>query len=157
MDYLHGMRFIAQYRYHFLQQWKPLLRVGIAKQERSSRIHPFIAVEFRIKPFSFSAKNTFVKSNPADTLRDFVYEANALSIGGAIVFGSTYNISANGRWKIELTAGIGAKQKFVHYRNLEEGYEHLNIKKIDIGAPQPDDAVGTPYFPFCMRIKYVIH
>lgn len=156
MAYLHGMRFIAQYRYHFLQQWKPLLKVGIKRQERAARIQPFIAAEFRIKPFNFSAKNSFVRKNPADTLNDFAYEANALSVGGAIVFGSTYNISANGRWKIELTAGIGAKQKFVRYKNVPAGYERYTIKRIDLGAPQPDEAIGLPYFPFCMRIKYMI-
>ena len=56
---LHGLRFIAQYRYHFLQQWRPLINLGQRNRERRARQNPFVGVEFRVKPFNFTNNGTF--------------------------------------------------------------------------------------------------
>ena len=157
VDYLHGARFIAQYRYHFLHPWNPLLNTGLAKKRGLPRINLFIAPEFRIKPFSFAARRSFVRDSPADTLNNFLYKANAVAVCGAILLGSSYNISKNGKWQIELSAGIGARQKFVRYKNVPANYQSYFIRKIDIGPPSIDEAVSMPYFPCCMRIRYVIN
>ncbi|WP_462219500.1 hypothetical protein [Ferruginibacter sp.] len=157
---LHGFRFLAQYRYHFLQRWRPLINLGNftkASRERNARHNPFIGVEFRLKPFNFTDKRTFFKSSPPDTLNSFLYKANAVSIGGAILFGETYNISSNGKWKLEVTAGIGGKVKIIKYKNLPVGYTPLFIRGgFGLKPPAIDDAVGMPYFPFSIRLKYMI-
>ena len=157
---LHGFRFLAQYRYHFLQRWRPLINLGNftrASRERNARQHPFIGIEFRLKPFNFTDKRTFLKSSPPDTLNSFLYKANAVSVGGAILFGETYNISSNGKWKLEVTAGIGGKVKIIKYKNLPVGYDPLFIQGgFGLKPPANDEAVGMPYFPFCIRLKYII-
>jgi hypothetical protein len=152
-----GIRFIAQYRYHFLQQWRPLINLGKRNRERKGRQNPFVGAEFRLKPFNFTDTRSFIKSSTADTLNGFLYKANAVSIGGAILFGSTYNISSNGQWKIEVTGGIGGKVKKVKYKNLPAGYEPIFIRGgFGLKPPAIDEAVGMPYFPFCIRMRYVI-
>lgn len=157
---LHGFRFLAQYRYHFLQRWKPLINLGNftrLSRERSARRNPFIGIEFRLKPFNFTNTRTFLKSSPPDTLNSFLYKANAVSIGGALVFGESYNISSNGKWKLEVTAGIGGKVKIIKYKNVPVGYNPLFIRGgFGLKPPEIDDAVGMPYFPFSIRLKYMI-
>ncbi len=157
---LHGFRFLAQYRYHFLQQWRPLINLGDfskRNKERNARHNPFIGAEFRIKPFNFTNTRNFIKSSPPDTLNKFLYKANAVSIGGAILFGETYNISSNGKWKLEVTAGIGGKVKIIKYKNLPVGYDPLFIQGgFGLKPPALDEAVGMPYFPCCIRVKYII-
>ena len=153
---LRGFRLIAQYRYHFLQQWKPLIDLGMKSNERRARYSPFIAAEFRLKSFGFSGKNNFVNTSTHDTLSLFSYSANAVSIGGAVIFGSSYKLNA--RLKLEITAGIGAKQKLINYKNLAKGYEVMWQRRPDsLGPPDIDEAVGMPYFPCTIRIRYAIH
>jgi hypothetical protein len=155
---LHGFRFLAQYRYHFLQQWRPLINLGVRNRERKARLNPFVGLEFRLKPFNFTDTRTFIKSTPPDTLNSFLYKANAVSIGGAILFGETYNISSNGKWKLEVTAGIGGKVKIIKYKNLPAGYEPLFVQGgFGLKPPANDEAVGMPYFPFCIRLKYIVN
>ena len=61
---------------------------------------------------------------------------------------------------MEMTAGIGAKQKFVKYKNLPPGYElyvpPFNRKPDALRPPEIDEAVGMPYFPCVLRLRYVI-
>lgn len=155
---LHGLRYIAQYRYHFLQQWRPLINLGQRNRERRAKQNPFIGIEFRLKPFNFTHSRTFVKSSTADTLNNFFYKANAVSIGGAILFGSTFDISANGKWKIEITGGVGGKAKMVTYKNIPTAYQPLFITGgFGLKPPAIDEAVSMPYFPFCIRVRYVMN
>jgi hypothetical protein len=151
---LHGARLIAQYRYHFLQEWKRI--VNLRSRARKVRTDPFMGVEFRMKGYHFSDRNSFANLTTSDTLKNVLYSANALSIGGAILFGRTIDIGANGNWKLELTMGIGAKQKFVTLKDHPAGYEPLKNKRIDLGPPDTFEAVGMPYVPCTIRLRYVI-
>lgn len=155
---LHGVRWIAQYRYHFLQTWRPLFNTGrVGIRGRYVKRHLFLGAEFRVKPFNFSATRTFIKDVPADTLHSFFYRAGAVSVGGAILLGETFELSANGKWKLEATIGIGAKMKTVQYKNVPAGYKPLlTYSKYAFTAPAIDEAVGMPYFPCAIRLKYFI-
>ncbi len=115
-------------------------------------------MEFRFKPVHFSSYNTFKNSITADTLNKFLYRANALSLGGAILFGETFNISKNGNWLLELTIGIGAKHKFVKYKNIPAGYAVIpkQPREMDF-IPAVDEAIGMPYIPCTLRLRYIIH
>jgi len=153
---LKGVRFLSQYRYHFFGTGRPLINSGF-KKERKTKHNRFIGAEFRLKMYNFSGKNTFVNNNSHDTIINISYKANAVSLGGAIVFGSTYNISKSGKLKIEITAGIGAKQKFVHFKDIVKDYEIIIQRKPDgLAPPYIYEAVGMPYIPCTIRLRYLI-
>jgi hypothetical protein len=155
---LHGMRLITQYRYHFLQPWRPIATWGLGFGKSRVRQNHFIAAEFRLKTYNFSDKNTFVNRATSDTLNNFLYKANALSIGGGIAFGSIYRIGKSGNWQIEATIGIGAKQKFVHYINKPDNYSINTVKGgFGLKPPQIYEAVGMPYVPCTIRLRYLIN
>jgi hypothetical protein len=152
VDKLNGFRFLGQYRYHFLQ-----LKQTAHSFKRWKR-QPFVALEFRLKNYLFPTKNTFVNYSILDTISNLQKNANAISIGGAILFGASYHISKNNKWKLDVTAGIGAKQKFVEYKNLSNNYETIRLRKPDaLGPPKIYEEVGMPYFPIAVRIKHFIN
>jgi hypothetical protein len=155
---LHGVRWIAQYRYHFLHPWQPLFNIGsVGRRGRNANRHLFLGAEFRVKPFTFSASRTFVKEMPADTLHNFVYKANAVCVGGAILMGEIFDLSADGKWKLEATIGIGARIKTVHYKNIPTGYKPLTQKGyFGLAVPVIDEPVGLPYVPCAIRLRYCI-
>jgi hypothetical protein len=153
---LNGFRFIAEYRYHFLQQWRPIIYLGQGIRERKRRSHPFIGLQFRLKQYRLIDKDNF--TNSIDTLTKFRYIANVISLGGALTFGATYNISKNKKWQLEVTTGIGAKQKFVKYKNLPSNYKVVEpTRAVDsFGPPDINEEVGMPVFPTTIRVRYMI-
>lgn len=160
LKFYHGVRLLMQYRYHFLQQWRPIINLGRFteyQRERRRRNQFFMGVEFRIKPVNFSAYNNFENKTTAATLDKFQYKANSLSLGGAILFGETYRLSKNENWLLELTAGIGAKQKSVKYKNIPAGYSVIPrvIREMDF-IPRVDEPAGMPYLPATIRLRYLI-
>jgi hypothetical protein len=140
-----GYRWLLQYRYSLLKKrhWDY-----------------FWGAEFRLKGYGFTGTNTFVNKLTNDTLKKYNYKANATSIGGAVLFGVIFDLNKNSRWQMEMTFGIGAKQKFVKYKKLPEGYELLFSpfeRKGDVlGPPDIDEPVGMPYLPLAIRVRYRI-
>jgi hypothetical protein len=151
---LHGFRLIVQYRYYFLQQWRPVFNWQL--QRKRARTHPFIGLEFRTKPYDFSGTNHFINSAAADTLMNYRYKARATILGGAVVLGATRNIRTNGRFKIEITIGVGVKQKLVRFKNVPQDYQPLIIRSVDWGFPTMYESVTAPYIPIAIRLRYVI-
>ncbi|MBI5856413.1 MAG: hypothetical protein HZB42_02085 [Sphingobacteriales bacterium] len=155
---LHGARVLAQYRYHFLQQWKPLINFGNANRRRRERRQPFIGIEFRYKPFSFSSKGNFVNRSIQDTLYNVSFSASTNNLGGALLFGGTFNLSADEKWKLEFTAGIGGKQRFVKLKTIPPGYQVYRVRPADgPTGPLLQEETGAPYFPCAIRLRYVIN
>lgn len=153
---LNGIRFIGQYHYHFLQQWKPILNIGFNKNRGKN--DPFMAAEFRFKNFSFSDTRSLVNVTTLDTLYGFNYKANATVIGGAILFGGTYNLSSNGNLQLEISAGIGARQKGVKLKNAPAGYKIYHVPPREWGlVPKIYEERGMPYFPVAFRLRYIIN
>jgi hypothetical protein len=154
---LNGIRFLLQYRYHFVDNKKRRAdNKSYSRQIRKAHT-PFLGLEFRIKTYNFSSGDNFVNKSTNDTLSNFIYRANAISFGGAVLFGYSFNIGLNGRWSIELTAGIGAKNKSVTYKNLPGGYNIINYSLqggFGLKPPAINEPVGMPYFPCTMRIRY---
>jgi hypothetical protein len=141
-----GCRWLLQYRYNLLKK---------------RRWDYFWGAEFRLKGYGFTGTNAFVNKAINDTLNKYNYKANATSVGGAVLFGAIFNLSKNSRWQMEMTFGIGAKQKLVKYKNLPEGYE-LYVppfyRKPDVlGPPDINEAVGMPYLPLAIRVRYQIN
>lgn len=138
---LRGYRWLFQYRH--LNKSNP---------------NNFIGLEFRLKGYQFNGKHQFINSSSNDTLINFNYNANATSVGGAFLLGSNFSISSNKKWKIEITAGAGAKHKFVRFKNLPEGYKITpDNKGFGLKPPEIYEAVGMPYFPVCARITYELY
>ncbi len=141
-----GYRLLMQYRYRVNRQYKA---------------YYFVGTEFRIKHYGFNGNNKlFVNAATADTLKSYKYHATATSIGGGIVIGSIFSISKNKKWQLEITTGIGVKHKFIAYKNLSAGYKLLKPKferrPDSFGPPEIDEAVGMPYIPGAVRLRYLI-
>lgn len=154
---LNGARLIFQYRYHFLQQWRPLINFGLRNRSMRERHQPFVALEWRMKPLAFSGTATFVNESTADTLTGYSYRASSFTFGGALVFGSTFNLGRDERWKLELTAGIGAKQRLVKFKNVPAGYQSYNgLKREWLYIPPPEVETGGVLLPVAIRLRYVL-
>ena len=117
----------------------------------------FVGVEFRLKNYSFSNENIFVNKNTLDTLRNFLYKANATLIGGAFIFGSEHDIGTNGRWKFEITAGLGVKQKTVKFKNLPANYSVVVFNNREWQfIPKILETTSSIYIPFTVRLRFAI-
>lgn len=155
---LKGARLLLQYRYHFLQRWKPILNYGSWQQQLAGKVNFFGGLEFRYKPFNFSSRRTYINETTHDTLHNYVFNAKAVSIGVGIVFGGTINISRNNKWKLEFTCGIGAKQKLIRFINIPEGYTYeIPIAKDGHLIPRLEEEAGTAFIPSAIRLRYVIN
>ena len=155
---IRGFRGILQYRYHFLQQWRPLFHTGSGRRMRRSRNEPFVAVEGRIKPFSFSVDREIVNAVTNDTLSAYNLEGRATVSGAALVFGNSLQLSRNERWKLECTLGLGAKQRRVQFKNMQAGYARPAFnKRVAFQVPAEDEPISTAYIPFTLRLRYIIN
>lgn len=141
-----GFRLLQQYRYGVNMQYKA---------------EYFIGAELRLKHFGFTGNNNvFINTSANDTISRYNYKAKATSVGGAIVIGTIINVSKNKKWQIEFTTGIGVKHKFVEYKNLPLGYklfEPGTERRGTVGPPEIDEAVGMPYIPSTLRLRYLIN
>lgn len=157
VEKMNGARFIMQYRYHWQGRARPLINFHLARRRFTSEREPFLAVEFRYKPYSFSSAATFVKSSTNDTLGNHPYRANATVIGGGLLLGHTTNLSGNENLQLEFTAGMGGKYRFIRFRDLPEGYAPLILRKVDFSYPQLPEEAASVYFVFAIRLRYVFN
>jgi hypothetical protein len=133
---LHGYRFIFQ----------PRLYTG------RNKIF-FITPEFRLKQYSYNTSATFINNVSLDTLKNYDHKASQLLIGGALVMGFQARLSKAHNLYLEITGGIGAKQRYIKRKNIPSGYNY-NLKTGGFGlAPHYEwDNDGTPYFPLGFRL-----
>ena len=153
---LHGARMILQYRYHFLQQWRPLINLGSGYRKMREKHQPFIGFEFRLKPISFTTTGNFINASVNDTLYGYSFSANAFTYGGALIFGETLNLSANEKWKLEVTMGIGAKQRNVKLKTVPPGYKVLPRERVAFQTPLLQEETGGPLIPFAVRVRHIL-
>lgn len=150
---LQGLRFLLQYRYHFTSLVKPR---AILWRQTGNHLS-FVAIEFRLKNYLISGTENFVNPQLADTIFSKSYQAQAIVVGGAILIGEVYNLSANGKLQLETSIGLGAKQKFVRFKNVPTGYQVMEpgIKEWAF-VPKIYEAGNTVYLPFAIRLRYRI-
>lgn len=156
VEKMNGARLLFQYRYHFLQQWRPLLNFPHRRRGSKSDREPFIGFEFRYKPYSFSSTHTFINSSTNDTLTDYHYNGNATVVGGALLFGHTVSLDHNEQFKLEFTAGIGGKYRHISFKNVPQGYEPFVVRKVEFSYPQLPEEAGNAYFILAVRLRYTI-
>lgn len=150
---LEGFRLITQYRYYFRHPLMPfsLLRRGIQSDES------YITLEARLKNYQFSGTKNFINPQRNDTLGAYSYRASATVYGGAILLGDVYDLSRNSRLKLEVSAGIGVKQKVVKMTNLPAGYRLLEGEIKEWGfVPRIYEPHGFLYLPFAIRLRFKI-
>lgn len=150
---LFGFRAITQYRYHFLRPWVQYGWFGRGIQSDGS----FLSFEARVKNYWFSGTESFINQQTNDTLSLHPYRANATVLGGAILLGDVYDLSRNGKLRLEMSAGIGVKQKMVRMKNLPAGFQlwDKGVREWSF-VPRIYDPYGFFYLPFAVRLQYKI-
>ncbi|MDB5200704.1 MAG: hypothetical protein JWQ27_113 [Ferruginibacter sp.] len=112
----------------------------------------FIAPEFRLKQFSINNIQTFVNYSSGDTLSDLHFREKQTLTGGALVFGKRVVLSKT--CNLELTAGIGARMRWIQRKNIPAGYSIPTVKDAYGLAPHYEFEDGMPYFPIGIRISW---
>lgn len=152
-----GYRLLAQYRYHLFQKGKPLVNILTKSKITRQKNSQWLGTEFRLKGFNFSDKYNFINESSAVIIYNYLYQAGAVVIGGALIYGGSFALSKNGKLNLEVISGLGAKVKFVKYKNIPPGYTPLHRRGgSGYAIPDINKALGSPYFPFCIRIKYLL-
>jgi hypothetical protein len=151
---LRGARLLLEYRYMFsLHTWPFFSWISPRKGNKSNT---FIGVHGMMKPVTFNAKTDFVNNNSADTLQRYPFEANAVTFGAAIVFGGVINLSSDKKWKLELSVGVGGKDRKVRLKSIPDGYklkEDLGRREWIYIAPLYEESSGV-YTPVGIRLRY---
>jgi hypothetical protein len=138
---MRGYRFIFQPRYY---------------TDNSKTI--FIAPEFRLKQYSYNASATFINSTTADTLTNFPYRGSQVLAGGAFILGGQIVLSKQNHLYLEITAGIGGKQRYIKRKNVPAGYTY-EVQNGGFGFnPHYDrNNDGTPYIPLGFRLIWKLN
>ncbi len=151
---VNGYRLITQYRYHFLQKPQSNVIGRRKSNKRNNRHEPFLAFEFKIKSFNYNSERVLANKTTLDTLQKMNYQTNNFNIGAALLYGETYNISEH--FKIELTIGIGGRDKTIKYKNAKPGYEEIGRMPDSYSPLNIDKPGGMPYFAVALRLKYLL-
>jgi hypothetical protein len=114
----------------------------------------FFAAEVRFKGFQYRDRDHFINADTHDTLMDYSNFSRHWFVGGGLQLGWRTNLSRNGRFQLELTAGLGLRTgRDIHY-DAPAGYKFLPYHKIDV-PPLGLGTEGNPvYLPGSMRVLY---
>jgi hypothetical protein len=149
---LTGFRFIGQYRYHLNRFGGGIFRFG------SYGHQSFMALELRAKPYRFFRSGDFINTIQGDTLFNYTYNARAIVLGAAFLFGNIFNLSADGRWQLESSVGLGIKQKRVDFKNPKPPYAIAVLGVREWGfVPRIYEEAVTLNLPFAVRMRYNLH
>lgn len=136
---LQGLRFIFQPRYYI-------------NRNRTF----FIAPEFRLKHYSYNATATFINSTTSDTLNSYPYKGLQLLVGGALLIGGQAVLSRRHHLYLEITTGIGAKQRHIKRNNVPSGYFYYHYYSRDSFdfTDYDDEYRIDPYVPLGFRLTW---
>lgn len=84
----------------------------------------FIAPEFRLKRFNYSVGLDFVNAQTQDTLKNYAHRATQVQTGGGLVMGVRGWLSRRHQLMVELTGGLGAKNRQINRQGIPAGYEY---------------------------------
>lgn len=133
---LRGYRFVFQPRYY----------LGNSKTF-------FITPELRYKQYSYNSTLTFTNSTSTDTLKNYSHKSTQYLIGGALVLGKQLVLSERRKLYLEITAGIGGKQRYIKRKNIPTGYKYeVILGGFGLQPHYQWDNDGTPYFPLGFRL-----
>ncbi len=113
----------------------------------------FISPEFRFKQFSYTNSLPFVNKTTNDTLHSYSHRASQVLVGGAFVMGDQFVLSKRRNLFMEVTIGIGVKQRFISRKNIPGGYQYyLQPGGFGLAPHYNWNNNGTPYFPLGFRL-----
>ena len=116
----------------------------------------FLAAEIRYKSFNYRDTLSFYNPASGDTLMNTPFHAHQYFWGAALQVGGRWKMSRSGRFQVEITAGMGIKNKVIDRDGIGSGYKQID-RAIDINVW---DMMATPgitvYFPGSARIIYTI-
>ncbi len=137
--HLRGMRFIFQPRFYTSKQ-------------------TFIATEFRYKNYSFNNTGLLINRSTADSITDLPYKENQMLIGGAFLVGHQIYFSKQKRMFLEITFGIGAKDRRIKRTGIPQGYKIDQPVRVDGGFSinYEEELKGRVYVPFGLRFMWSI-
>ncbi len=144
------------YNLYKLTQWNDLRGYRFIFQPRyytGKGRNFFVAPEFRLKQFSYNTSLDFIDPAIPDTLKNYAHKSSQVLVGGAFVLGGQVTLSQRHNLFLEITAGVGGKQRYINRKNIPAGYKY----EITMGGfglkPHYDwDNDGTVYFPLGLRL-----
>jgi hypothetical protein len=154
---LRGSRLLVEYRYHFLGTRKRIFPL-LPFRSNGRKLESFIGIQGMLKPVKFNAKATFINPVLNDTLSNYSFNANANTAALAVTWGSVINLSSNEKWKLEISIGIGGKDRKVKLKSIPDGYK----RPADIGLrewlyiPPLYENTGGLHIPFGLRLRYLL-
>jgi hypothetical protein len=87
----------------------------------------FIAVENRVKDYTFVSINNFYNATTKDTLLNFEHRAQHRILGFAFLYGQKLKLSANNKLQMELCIGFGGRQRTINRMGVSNGYVYNRI------------------------------
>ena len=120
---------------------------------RSSRSEIFIGLDLRYKKYKYGDSNDFANGILHDTLMGVNFQSRHHFFGAGLEIGYRTPLSRNGRFQIELTAGVGVKWKTIERVGPPAGYAYMGrYLSIDYNIRDGMEQDGVlPYFPAAMR------
>lgn len=116
----------------------------------------FIALEYRLKHFTYNTSGTFINKAIADTLNDYSYKGSQVLSGGAFVIGKQVNISH--RLFLEITLGIGSKKRVITSKNIPAGYNLYEPERRQaFTLSYNENNVNEVYVPLGFRLMWRLH
>lgn len=119
----------------------------------------FFAGEFRWKQVYYHDVRDFYNSALNTSLDSYTYKLENVIFGGAAWFGGRIRVSANHRWRLEPSIGLGFKSRTVYWHGVPPGYQYkehgLFSSNAWIFSPRAEE-VGLVYFPASVRVIYVL-
>lgn len=118
----------------------------------------FIAPEFRLKQYNYTGHNkNFINSDTQDTLKGINYSARQSLPGGALVVGWHHQLFNHKSVFVEITAGIGVRERNITYRNIPAGYEYELVQGGFGLKPHYDwNKDSAPYIPLGIRLCWTL-
>lgn len=114
----------------------------------------FIAVEFRLKQYSYNSSGTFINHSTNATLQNFPYKASQVLPGWAFVFGKQMIMSQNHHLYLDLTVGFGSKQRNITIKNKPAGYEYNYVSPRSYVPQYGANNTESVYFPVGVRLMW---
>jgi len=115
----------------------------------------FVAPEFRLKRFNYSITLDFENKQTGDTLNNYFHRATQTQTGGGLVLGMRSWLSRKNNLTMELTGGLGAKNRQISRHHIPAGYSYEIVTGGFGLAPHYEwDNDLAIYFPVSIRLVW---
>jgi hypothetical protein len=114
----------------------------------------FVAAEIRYIFFTYHSSDNFRNSSVPETPLSLSNTSDHYVFGAGLQAGYRRPITNDSRLILELTAGLGIKNKIIRWNGVPAGYEYMN-RSIDVNVWDLIETPGTSvYLPGSLRLVY---